>query len=157
MSGEKEESYRRCLEAIAALCEGEDDLIARMASVVAVLHRGMPGFFWTGFYRVVNAGLVIGPYQGSVGCLRIDFGRGVCGTAAASGETQVVPDVHDFPGHIACDPASRSEIVVPVRNEDGDLIAVLDVDSDQPGWFDQLDQKNLEEILDRTFAGKRIA
>lgn len=156
MLGEKEEAYRRCREGIAALCEGESDVIARMASVVAVLHREMSGFFWTGFYRVVDGGLVIGPYQGSVGCLRIAFGRGVCGTAAATGETQVVPDVHDFPGHIACDPASRSEIVVPVRDQEGGLIAVLDVDSAQAGWFDEVDRRNLEEILDRTFAGKQV-
>ena len=122
-----------------------------MSSVVAVLHEEMPGFFWTGFYRVVGDGLVIGPYQGTVGCLRIDFGKGVCGTAAATGETQVVTDVHEFPGHIACDPNSKSEIVVPVKKEAGDPLAVLDIDSDQLGWFDEIDRKHLEEILDETF------
>lgn len=94
---------------------------------------------------------MIGPYQGTVGCLRIDFGKGVCGTAAATGETQVVTDVHEFPGHIACDPNSKSEIVVPVKKGAGDLLAVLDIDSDQLGWFDEVDRKHLEEILDETF------
>lgn len=151
MTAQKEQSYQRCRQAIAGLCEGESDLIARMSSVVAVLHGEMPGFFWTGFYRVVGDGLVIGPYQGTVGCLRIDFGKGVCGTAAATGETQVVTDVHEFPGHIACDPNSKSEIVVPVKKGAGDLLAVLDIDSDQLGWFDEIDRKHLEEILDETF------
>jgi GAF domain-containing protein len=156
MVNQKKEGYRRCRAAITALCEGETELIARMASVVAVLHGEMPGFFWTGFYRVVGDGLVIGPYQGTVGCLRIEFGKGVCGTAAESGVPQIVPDVHQFPGHIACDPNSRSEIVVPVKDQTGQLIAVLDVDSDQPGWFDEIDRENLEVILEETFAGESI-
>ena len=153
MSEAKEEAYQRCRVAVAALSEGENDVIARMASVVAVLHGEMPGFFWTGFYRVVGDGLVIGPYQGTVGCLRIAIGKGVCGTAAETGETQVVRDVHDFPGHIACDPNSQSEIVVPVRNSAGELIAVLDIDSDHLGWFDECDRRNLEGIMAETFAG----
>jgi GAF domain-containing protein len=103
MSEEKRKAYERCGERLQALCAGERNVIARMASVVAVLHQEMPGFFWTGFYRLVEGELVIGPYQGSVGCLRIAMGRGVCGVAAAARETQVVPDVHAFPGHIACD------------------------------------------------------
>ena len=140
------------MEKIVALCEGESDVIAKMASVVSVLHGGMRGFFWTGFYRMVDGELVIGPYQGTVGCLRIEIGRGVCGTAAATGKTQVVEDVHDFPGHIACDPASRSEIVVPVRDSEGRLIAVLDVDSSRKGSFDKVDRQNLEGLLDEVFS-----
>lgn len=151
MAKEKQEAYERCRVGIVALCEGENDLIAKMASVVAVLHQEMTGFFWTGFYRVVDGGLVIGPYQGTVGCLRIDFGRGVCGTAAQTGETQVVPDVHEFPGHIACDPNSQSEIVVPVRDPSGELIAVLDIDSERLGWFDEEDRIQLEKILGEVF------
>ncbi|YCM44842.1 GAF domain-containing protein [Verrucomicrobiaceae bacterium 227] len=123
-----------------------------MASFVGVLHHEMPGFFWTGFYRVVNAGLVIGPYQGSVGCLRIPIGKGVCGTAAETGETQVVADVHEFPGHIACDARSVSEIVVPVKNSGGRLIAVLDIDSTESGHFDQVDREALEELVARIFS-----
>lgn len=152
MSLEKEEAYGRCRERILALCDGEEDVIARMASVVAVLHGEMSDFFWTGFYRVVDGRLLIGPYQGTVGCLRIEFGRGVCGAAAATGETQVVEDVHEFPGHIACDPNSRSEIVVPVRGNDGSLIAVLDVDSKHKGAFDEVDKGHLEGVLAEVFA-----
>jgi GAF domain-containing protein len=153
MNSAKEEVYQRCQTQIQALCEWEDDGIAKMASVAGVLHNEMADFFWTGFYRVVDGKLVIGPYQGSVGCLRIEFGKGVCGTAAATGETQVVEDVHEFPGHIACDERSQSEIVVPVRNESGDLIAVLDVDSAKKGAFDELDRVCLERILEGVFAG----
>ena len=103
MSFEKERDYQRCRARIEALCEGSDDQIAKMASIVGVLHNEMNDFFWTGFYRVVEGRLVIGPYQGTVGCLSIEIGKGVCGKAAARGKTQVVEDVHDFPGHIACD------------------------------------------------------
>ena len=148
----KELPYQWCREKIEALCEGEDDVIAKMASVVGVLHNGMTDFFWTGFYRVVDGRLVIGPYQGTVGCLRIEFGRGVCGTAASTGETQVVRDVHEFPGHIACDPDSRSEIVVPVKNGKGELIAVLDVDSKIKGAFDVFDKEQLEKIVRDVFS-----
>lgn len=151
MSLEKERAYQSCREKIAALCEGETDLIARMASFVGVLHNEMSGFFWTGFYRVVGGSLVIGPYQGTVGCLRIEIGKGVCGTAAASGETQVVKDVHQFPGHIACDARSESEIVVPVRDESGELIAVLDVDSTKKENFDEVDKRCLEELIRDVF------
>ncbi len=151
MSSGKISAYERCRERVRALCEGEEDEIALMASVVGVLHQEMSGFFWTGFYRVVDGGLVIGPYQGTVGCLRIAFGKGVCGTAAESGESQVVEDVHEFPGHIACDARSRSEIVVPVRNSAGRLIGVLDVDSEQKGHFDEVDQRELEGLIAHVF------
>jgi len=152
MAEDKDTRYRECREKIRALCEGEEDVIAKMASVVAVLHGTMADFFWTGFYRATAGGLVIGPYQGSVGCLRIEFGRGVCGTAAATGRTQVVADVHRFPDHIACDARSQSEIVVPVRDAAGGLLGVLDVDSERLSCFDDKDREHLEEILGETFA-----
>ena len=145
-------AYKRCRERILALCYDEPDEVARMASFVGVLHHEMPGFFWTGFYRVVDGVLVIGPYQGTVGCLRIPFGKGVCGTAAETGESQIVADVHEFPGHIACDSRSQSEIVVPVRNAGGQLIAVLDVDSTQLSHFDVLDREQLEDLLTIVFS-----
>ncbi|MDB4412507.1 GAF domain-containing protein [Akkermansiaceae bacterium] len=152
MSASKSERYARAKERIRALCEGELDEIALMASVVGVLHHEMEGFFWTGFYRVIDGGLVIGPYQGPVGCLRIAFGKGVCGTAAETGETQVVPDVHAFLGHIACDARSKSEIVVPLRNREGELTAVLDIDSEELRNFDEVDRGYLEEILSEVFS-----
>src|SRR5690606_27434337 len=125
----KAERYARVAEEIAAVLAGEPNLVARMATVASMLAASFDHFFWTGFYVVDPAKddeLVVGPYQGSLGCLRIAFGRGVCGAAAASGETQVVEDVNAFPGHIACDNRSASEIVVPVRDADGRLIGVLD-------------------------------
>ncbi|WP_343217930.1 GAF domain-containing protein [Haloferula rosea] len=132
---------------IQGLLSGETDLVARMAGMVSILHGAMPHFFWTGFYRVVGDELVIGPYQGTPGCSRIARGRGVCGTAWEQGAIQVVADVHAFPGHIACDPRSESEIVVPVRDCRGEVIAVLDVDSAEKAAFDETDQRWLEQIL----------
>lgn len=128
--------------------EGSDDLIAGMATISALLHHAF-GHLWTGFYRVVETGttLRVGPYQGSLGCLDIAFGRGVCGTAAAEQRTVVVADVHDFPGHITCDPRSRSEIVVPVFDANGALIAVLDIDSSVPNAFTEEDQAGLETMV----------
>ena len=152
MNFDRMNAYKRCRERILALCVDEPDVVARMASFVGVLHHEMQGFFWTGFYRVVDGVLVIGPYQGTVGCLRIAFGKGVCGRAAETGETQVVADVHEFPGHIACDGRSQSEIVVPVRDSEGRLIAVFDVDSTELGYFDQLDGEQLEELLGLVFS-----
>ncbi|HEY0157196.1 MAG TPA: GAF domain-containing protein [Thermoanaerobaculia bacterium] len=129
--------------------EGGDTLddIALMATINSVLANRFPYYFWTGFYRVCGERLMVGPYIGTVGCLQIEIGRGVCGAAAERRETIIVPDVHQFPGHIACDPNSRSEIVVPVYDRDGALIAVFDVDSDQPDAFDEEDRKGLEKIL----------
>jgi len=145
---QKEEAYRRVTEEIRATLEGETDLIASMATIACLLHHSLDYFFWTGFYRVVVPGeLRIGPYQGTLGCLRISFGRGVCGTAARRRETIVVPDIHQFPGHIACDSESKSEIVVPVFNHRDELIAVLDVDSAEYDAFDEVDQRHLEEIV----------
>jgi GAF domain-containing protein len=150
----KAERYAELAEEIAAVLAGEPHRIARMATVAATLADAFPTFFWTGFYLVdpaKQAELVVGPYQGTLGCLRIPFGKGVCGTAAANRRTEVVPDVHAFPGHIACDSRSNSEIVVPVFDPDGDLIAVLDVDSTAYGAFDAVDAEWLELICRRTF------
>ena len=126
--------------------EGETDPIAKMANVAAVLHESF-GFWWTGFYRVVGEELILGPFQGPVACMHIPFGRGVCGTAWKRNETVVVPDVEAFPGHIACSSASRSEIVVPVHGADGTVVAVLDIDSDRLGTFDEVDAKALGQIV----------
>jgi L-methionine (R)-S-oxide reductase len=112
-----------------------------------VLHGAMPHYFWTGFYRVVGGELVIGPYPGTPGCARISWGRGVCGAAWREGKTQVVADVHAFPGHIACDANSESEIVVPVRDGSGTVIAVFDIDSAEKGAFGEIDQRWLEQIV----------
>ena len=147
---DKRTAYAETCDAIAAMWRDEGgetlDDIALMATVNSLLTDRFPYFFWTGFYRVCGERLVIGPYIGTVGCLQIEFGRGVCGTAAARRETIVVPDVSQFPGHIACDPNSKSEIVVPVLDRDGALIAVLDVDSDRMNAFDDDDREGLERI-----------
>jgi GAF domain-containing protein len=132
---------------IDALIEGESDWVAAMASVACELHHAFEHFHWTGFYRAIGDELVVGPYQGGHGCLRIRLGRGVCGTAAATLRTQLVPDVSAFPGHIACSSTTRSEIVVPIVGRGGKLLAVLDVDSDEPDAFDAAgDQKHLESL-----------
>jgi GAF domain-containing protein len=142
----KIEKYKLLSEQIKSLVEGETDEVAVMANVAAAIHLEM-GFWWTGFYRVVNDELVLGPFQGPVACMHIAYGRGVCGTAWKQQETIVVPDVEQFPGHIACSSESRSEIVVPVRSASGDIIAVLDIDSKELGTFDQVDKQWLEEIV----------
>ena len=140
----KRERYEALLPQIEAVVEGEPDLIANMANVAAMLHETF-GFWWTGFYRVEGDELVLGPFQGPMACTRIKKGRGVCGTAWAEAATQVVPDVDKFPGHIACSSASRSEIVVPVFQQ-GQIIAVLDIDSAELNTFDQTDRHYLEQI-----------
>ncbi|THD78522.1 MAG: GAF domain-containing protein [Phenylobacterium sp.] len=146
--------YAAVAEEIAAVLEGEPNLTARMATVGSMLAASFEHYFWTGFY-LVDPGkpdeLVVGPYQGALGCLRIAFGRGVCGTAAATRTTQVVDDVGAFPGHIACDSRSASEIVVPVIDRAGALIGVFDVDSEAPAAFDDLDAEWLERILKQVF------
>ncbi len=148
---DKAAAYEECYSAITAIWSDEGgaklDEIALMATINSVLANRFDAFFWTGFYRVCGDRLVVGPYIGTVGCLQIEFGRGVCGTAAAKRETVIVPDVNQFPGHIACDANSKSEIVVPVFNRDGELIAVLDVDSDQLNAFDEADKAGLEKIV----------
>jgi GAF domain-containing protein len=147
----KEEKYRLLTEQIRSLIEGETDAVAVMANVVAAIHETM-GFFWTGFYRVApKAGsdvqeLVLGPFQGPVACMHIPFGRGVCGSAWQRRETLVVPDVEQFPGHIACSSLSRSEIVVPVFSQTGEVVAVLDIDSKELATFDETDRQFLEAI-----------
>lgn len=155
LPADRAERYAVLAEEIASVLEGETNLVAQMATVSSMLAASFQHFFWTGFY-VVDPGrsdeLVVGPYQGTLGCLRIAFGRGVCGAAAASGKTQIVPDVHAFPGHIACDGRSASEIVVPVFGAGGKLIAVLDVDSETPAAFDEVDGHWLETILSATFS-----
>lgn len=150
----KREQYLETAKEIAAVLDGESNLTARMATVSNILHHAFDHYFWTGFYVVdpeKPGELVVGPYQGSMGCLRIPFGKGVCGAAAANRETQLVEDVHAFPGHIACDARSESEIVVPVLDKDGNLIAVLDVDSDQKAMFDEADKDGLETIVRASF------
>jgi len=137
---------------IASLVEGIDDEVARMATVVCELHHSVQRFHWTGFYRVTAPQmLTVGPYQGGHGCLSIPFARGVCGAAARTGETQVVEDVDAFPGHIACAASTRSEIVVPVFGPDGAVMAVLDIDSDDPAAFDAADARALEALCARVF------
>ena len=151
---DKAARYAEVAEEIAAVLEGEPNLGARMATVASMLNDAFESYFWTGFY-VVDPDkpdeLVVGPYQGTLGCLRIAFGKGVCGAAAAERKTQIVEDVHAFPGHIACDSRSNSEIVVPVIDGQGRLIAVFDVDSTEFGAFDAVDAEQLERILGRTF------
>jgi L-methionine (R)-S-oxide reductase len=145
---EKADRYRQVTEQTQAVLEGETDLLAGMATVACLLHNAFPYFYWTGFYRRVAADeLLVGPYQGTLGCLRISFARGVCGAAARERRTLVVDDVNAFPGHIACDSASASEIVVPVLDASGELIAVLDVDSTLPAAFDETDRVHLEAIV----------
>jgi L-methionine (R)-S-oxide reductase len=141
-------TYERVVGEITATLEGETDLLAAMTTVVCLLYHAFDSYFWTGFYRRIGPDeLLVGPYQGTLGCLRISFDRGVCGACARSQQTIIVPDVHQFPGHIACDPHSKSEIVIPVFDQAGELIAVLDVDSDQYAAFDEVDQEFLEQIV----------
>ena len=154
LPADKAARYAEVRLEIAAVLAGETDRVARMATVSAMLAQAFERYFWAGFYVVDPARgdeLVVGPYQGTLGCLRIAFGRGVCGTAAATRQTQIVPDVEAFPGHIACDSRSRSEIVVPVFDGGGRLIAVFDVDSTEPAAFDAVDAGGLERILADTF------
>ena len=142
----KEEKYRQLLPIARSLMQGEEDLIARMANLAALLHHEF-GFWWTGFYRTEGSSqLILGPFQGPLACTRIDYGRGVCGTSWAEKRTIIVPDVEQFPGHIACSSESRSEIVVPVWQHD-EIVAVLDIDSRELGTFDQTDQDYLEQIV----------
>ena len=145
-NGSKDEKYEVLYGQIKSLAEGEDDIIANMANISSMIHQTF-GFWWTGFYRVCGQELVLGPFQGPLACSRIRYGRGVCGTAWKEAKTIVVPDVDQFPGHIACSSASRSEIVVPVFNEQNSgVIAVLDIDSSELGTFDETDKEWLEKI-----------
>ena len=151
---DKTARYAEVAEEIAAVLDGEPNVVARMATVASMLNDAFESYFWTGFYVVdpeKPEELVVGPSQGTLGCLRIAVGRGVCGTAAAERKTQIVEDVHAFPGHIACDSRSNSEIVLPVIDGQGRLIAVFDVDSTEFAAFDAVDAEQLERILARTF------
>ncbi len=140
----KQKTYKSILLQIESLVAGEMDMIAKMANVAAVLHEAF-GFWWTGFYRVEGQQLVLGPFQGPIACTRIPYGKGVCGTAWQRAETVIVPDVHEFAGHITCSSASNSEIVVPILR-DQQVIAVLDIDSKDFNTFDETDQRYLEQI-----------
>ena len=143
----KTEKYKLLTEQIRALIEGETDGVAVMANVCAAIHEAM-GFWWTGFYRVIDNELVLGPFQGPVACMHIGLGKGVCGTAWKEQQTIVVPDVELFPGHIACSSLSRSEIVVPVFSKAGEVVAVLDIDSKELSTFDETDRVYLEGICE---------
>lgn len=144
----KSAAYEELAKQIDSVLVGIDDEIAEMATVSSLVHHAF-GFLWTGFYRVVRPGelMRVGPYQGTLGCLEIAFGRGVCGAAAATRQPMVVRDVNEFADHIACDSRSRSEIVLPVMNRQGELIAVFDVDSESVGTFDAADERGLTKIL----------
>ena len=144
----KQEKYETLLPQVQAVMDHNVDGIANMANIAAMLHETF-GFWWTGFYRVINGELVLGPFQGPLACTRIAFGRGVCGTAWKEQKTMVVPDVELFPGHIACSSASRSEIVVPVF-KDGEITAVLDIDSAELNTFNETDKEYLEQLLHQT-------
>ncbi|QDE90263.1 diguanylate phosphodiesterase [Myxococcus xanthus] len=144
----KAEAYAELKQHVRAVLEGIDDDITGMATMSCLLHHAF-GHLWTGFYRVVTPGrlLRVGPYQGTLGCLEIPFGKGVCGASAAKGESVVVADVHAFPGHITCDGRSASEIVVPVFGRNRELLAVLDIDSEHKNAFDEVDRRELEELV----------
>jgi L-methionine (R)-S-oxide reductase len=146
-SAPKAELYAELVRAADALTGDEPDAVANMANIAALLWEYLPDVNWTGFYRVVDGELVLGPFQGKVACIRIPFGTGVCGTAAQSGETQLVADVHAFPGHIACDAISASELVVPVQRN-GKVIAVIDLDSPTLNRFDAEDAKGVEILAE---------
>jgi len=151
---DKAAQYDETAKEIAAVLEGEPNITARMATVACLLSQAFVTYYWTGFYVVdpeKENELVVGPYQGTLGCMRIEFGKGVCGAAAAARETQIVEDVHAIENHIACDVNTNSEIVVPVFNKAGALIAVFDVDSTKRGSFDTTDKEGLERILKATF------
>ena len=142
----KSDMYRELVKSADALTSGETDGVANMSNIAALLWEFLPDVNWTGFYRVVDGELVLGPFQGKAACIRIPFGRGVCGAAAQTGETQLVEDVHAFPGHIACDANSASELVVPVMR-DGHVIAVVDLDSPSRGRFDHDDALGIQSLV----------
>jgi L-methionine (R)-S-oxide reductase len=146
MSADKQDLYRGLAEQLAALVAGEPDPIANAANMAALIYHGLPELNWAGFYFLKNGELVLGPFQGKPACVRIALGRGVCGSAAERGEPVIVPDVHDFPGHIACDADSRSELVVPLLDE-GRVLGVLDLDSPRLARFDAADQRGCEALV----------
>lgn len=139
--------YQRIASQLAELFEKNNDPVARMATICALLHHKMPSFFWTGFYRMDHGRLVVGPYQGPLACAVLEGPEGVCWAAVRGKKAIIVPDVHDYPGHVACDARSRSEIVVPVREPAGNIVAVLDVDADELDVFSETDRAGLEAIV----------
>lgn len=147
LSVKKTERYQRVYLQLDELLRKTDDVIARMATITAVLHHKMDGFFWTGFYILKKGKLLVGPYQGPVACQELKLDTGVCWAGINEKRTIVVPDIHKFPGHIACDSRSNSEIVIPVRNPDGQIIGVLDADSKEFNHFDEIDASGLEKIV----------
>lgn len=154
---EKEKAYKKAISELDAILTEESYWILKMVTINCVLRENLPYYFWTGFYIVHDGELIVGPYQGTLGCLHITFGRGVCGTAAKTKKTQIVKDVNAFPGHIACDSRSKSEIVVPVFDKDNKLIAVFDVDSEKHASFDTIDRRYLEQILRDHFQKKNLS
>ena len=152
----KHEAYQQAIAAIDALLDGEENMILKMSTINCLLREHLPYYFWVGFYCVNAGALMVGPYQGTLGCLHISFERGVCGRAARLQQTQIVADVHADPQHIACDARSQSEIVVPVFDPEGKLIAVFDVDSTETGSFDDIDQHYLELILQKHFQHTKL-
>jgi GAF domain-containing protein len=148
---QKAKIYKQTITQINTVLEDEIYWLTKMSTIICLLKEAFPYYFWTGFYVVHNGELVVGPYQGTLGCLHIPFGKGVCGTTALTKQTQIVPDVNKFPGHIACDSRSKSEIVVPIFDKKGALIAVFDVDSTEKKSFDTIDKKYLEEIFAKHF------
>ncbi len=154
---EKKELYPLLRDQAAALLEGESDPVANMANLSALLWQALPELNWAGFYRTVGEELVLGPFQGKPACVRIPWGKGVCGTAAKEKTAQLVPDVHAFPGHIACDGASRSELVIPLLSRDGAVIGVLDLDSPVPGRFTEEDLEGLVPVVQLFCASLEIA
>lgn len=153
-TADRSELYAALLPQIAALVTGENDRVANMANVAAALRQAF-GFFWVGFYRVVGDELVLGPFQGTLACTRIGYGNGVCGTAWKEKKSLLVPDVELFPGHIACSSDSRSEIVIPIFDVAGNVLGVLDIDSDKPDDFTETDLSCLQELM-RTIGGKLV-
>jgi len=153
----KEEAYKHAQQQLDLILKDENHWILKMATINCVLKEMLPYYFWTGFYIVHNGELIVGPYQGTLGCLHISFDRGVCGAAARTQKVQIVQDVNKFPGHIACDSRSKSEIVVPVFDTDKNLIGVFDVDSTRIGSFDEVDKKYLEKILETHFADTKLS
>jgi GAF domain-containing protein len=149
---EKADAYENAIRDLDSILAGESHMILKMATINCVLRESLPYYFWVGFYLAHDGELVVGPYQGTLGCLHISYDRGVCGAAARTGSVQVVPDVEQFPGHIACDSNSRSEICVPVYDDAGRLIAVFDVDSTEPNSFDSVDEAFLSRIMGQHFS-----
>ncbi len=147
----KEQAYQAAIQALDAILEGENNAIMKMATINCVLKEHLPYCFWVGFYCMNNGQLMVGPYQGTLGCLHIPLSKGICGRAALTAQTQIVEDVHTDPSHLACDSRTNSEIVVPVHNQAGKLIGVLDLDSAEKAAFDFMDQQFLEEIVKKHF------